>query len=218
MGMSMQLVKKDMVYLITSLKSVIIMGIVLALCLPFANIGFGIAMPALCTYLVVYSIMAYEERSKVMLLNISLPVTRKALCRAKYIEAFLFIIINTVLATVGTWVNYLVGEASYSGSFIELIEPLVVTMLVLGGIYIGVILPLIFHFGTTKAKLILMVTYIIIFVGASNIGKIDMSSVFGNMEVLLGSFGQIILILIAVGALIISYSISLRIFEKKDFA
>ena len=71
------LIKKNWIYLITSIKSALVSSILFCLFMPMWSIGFGVVMPALIGYILTYSIMAYEERSKVELMTAAMPVSRK---------------------------------------------------------------------------------------------------------------------------------------------
>lgn len=207
-----KLVKKDLTYLITSLKSTIVSIICLGLFLPMVGIGFGIAMPALVCYVGFYGILAYEERSKMHLLSATFPVTRREICLAKYMYALLIIVFAMILSLVGS----LIGSVANEGSYTLLDElPLYITLMAASAIiYIAVILPFVFKFGTIKARYALMIIYIFIFVFATNFNTVDMT----NVSQYIPQIGSKIMILWVVSIIcwLISIAISLKIWDKKD--
>lgn len=206
------LVKKDLTYLTTSLKSTVVSIIVLGLFLSMAGIGFAISMPAFICYIGFYSVLAYEERSKMQLLNAALPVTRKEICLAKYIFAFLMIVFAMMLALAGTLMGYM-AAGSTEALLTEL--PFYITLMGTGAlIYISVMLPCVFYFGTMKARYVMMGIYILTFVFATNLNHYKMSSITG----LLKGFGSPILLfwVAAIGGCLLSIAVSIRIWKKKD--
>ena len=64
-----QIIKKDFIYLTTSLKSTLVMMLIFSLFMPMANMAFACVMPALVCYLGFYSLIAYEERNKSNIFN-----------------------------------------------------------------------------------------------------------------------------------------------------
>lgn len=212
--MLMQLVKKDFIYLVVSLRIVVLFMILFALFLPMSNIGFACVMPALICYVGVYSTLAYEERNKTILLNATLPVSRRDICLAKYIQAVLIILITAILSLMGVFMG--VSTQVYSSDLVSNggLVSMILLMLGSGMIYSGLILPVIFRFGTVKARYILMLTYMVLFIGGSNdyiIQGLEKIIKLGNETVSMIGF-IVVVILFA-----ISYLSSLRIWETKEF-
>lgn len=207
-----QLIKKDFTYLMTSLKSLIGSIIVIGLFLPMVGIGFGIAMPAMVCYVGFYGILAYEERSKMQLLNAALPVTRKEICLAKYIYAFLIIGFAMILSLIGSLIS-----SAANGTVDTLLSEIPLYMTLMGVsalIYISIILPCVFYFGTIKARYMLMVIYILMFIVATQLNFHGVPNVLGTLT----HTGSMIVLLwgVGIGICLISIVISLRIWNKKD--
>ena len=207
-----QLVKKDLVYLATSLKSTLIMVITFAFCLPMINVGFGCIIPALVCYIGFYNTLAYEERNKMDILNLSLPVDRKAICLAKYIEVLIFIVGGCILSSLGMLLMQRTSIILLEGGIYGMIP----VMLAVALVYSAIIIPCVFYFGTLKARYVLLLFYVVIF----TLGNSLESTGFVNFINYIGRIGDgyvnLIGTLIALVLFILSYSISLRIWRYKE--
>jgi len=213
--MVVEMVKKDLLYLGTSLKTTIILMCIISLCLPMANISYACVMPALVCYIGFYSLMAYEERNKMHIFNISLPVDRKDICLSKYVEVLLYIIVSGVLALLGVKYAQVTSISSVHEIQINTVE-LITVMLSLGMVYSAVMLPAIFYFGTIKARYVLMLIYVFIFVGANSIKNDAIEKVLTKIMVVFNG-SLVLMFVIAAAVFIASYIISNRIWDKKEF-
>lgn len=209
-----ELVKKDIIFLVASLKSTLVSITLLALFLPLTRIGFGIAMPALVCYIGFYGVLAYEERSKMHLLNLALPVTRKEICLSKYVYAIGLVVFATILSSIGTGLGVMTTDGGEMSAFILKLPSYMVLMFAIAVIYLSVMMPCVFYWGTIKARYILMGIYVMIFIGASNMDLITLGKMSENFNGYLSGHG--ILLIVAVICFSISISISLRIWEKRD--
>lgn len=213
--MLLQTVKKDFIYLSTSLKTTLIIMLIFSLFMPMANMAFACVMPALVCYLGFYSLIAYEERNQSNIFNMSLPLTRREICLSKYIENIIFVIFSSLLACIGCWM-----AQQTTASEIEFIEfnmvSMLLSMLSIGLVYSAVMLPCIFYFGTVKARYALFATYMVIFILANTIKNSVLSEIMYKVTKVFG--GSLIFMLIsAVMVIWISYIISQRIWAKKEF-
>lgn len=209
-----ELVKKDIIFLVASLKSTLVSITLLAVFLPLTGIGFGIAMPALVCYIGFYGVLAYEERSKMHLLNLALPVTRKEICLSKYVYAIGLVIFATILSSIGTSIGVMITESGEMSEFISRLPGYMALMFAVAVIYLSVIIPCVFYWGTIKARYVLMGIYMMIFIGASNINLITMGKMGKSFNGYLSGHG--ILLIVATICFSVSISISLRIWEKRD--
>ena len=100
-----ELIKKDIIFLLSSLKSTVAIIICFSLFMSMINKAYGMVTPALACYIGFYSLMAYEERNKMDLVEFALPVSRQEICLSKYIEIVLFIIFSCICSTVGSLIN-----------------------------------------------------------------------------------------------------------------
>lgn len=211
-----KLVKKDIIFLVASLKSTLISIILLSLCLPLTGIGFGIAIPALVCYIGIYGILAYEERSKMNVLNLALPVTRKEICLSKYVYAVGLVVFTMIFATIGGGLGVVAKEAGELSAFVSRLPLYMALMFTIAIIYLSVIIPCVFYWGTIKARYVLMGVYIIIFIGASNINLLMIGAISESFNRYLSGHGVLLLIIVAAVCFFVSIAISLRIWEKKD--
>ena len=210
-----ELVKKDVIFLVTSLKSTLLAIIVLGLFLPLTGLGFGIAMPALVCYIGFYGVLAYEERSKMQLLDLALPVTRKEICLSKYVYALGLVIFSTLLSSLGSGLGILI-EGEKISEFIRALPLYMTLMVTIALIYLSVVMPCIFYWGTIKARYILMGIYILIFVAASSMNGVIMGKISESFNGYLSGCGILLVVMIAIICIAISIGISLRIWENKD--
>lgn len=211
-----ELVKKDIIFLVASLKSTLVSITLLALFLPLTGIGFGIAMPALVCYIGFYGVLAYEERSKMHLLNLALPVTRKEICLSKYVYAIGLVIFATILSSIGTGLGVMTAASGEMSEFILRLPGYMALMFAIAVIYLSVIIPCVFYWGTIKARYVLMGLYIVIFIGASNINMIILAKMGESFNRYLSGHGVLLLLIVAIICFSVSISISLRIWEKRD--
>lgn len=211
-----ELVKKDITFLVASLKSTLVSIILLALCLPLTGIGFGIAIPALVCYIGLYGILAYEERNKMHLLNLSLPVTRKEICLSKYIYAIGLVVFTMILSCIGSVFGVMATGKEELSAFISGLPLYMTLMFTIAIIYLSVIIPCVFYWGTIKARYVLLGLYMIIFVAASNINIMRMGTIGESLNRYLSGNGMLLLMVVTMICFFISISISLRIWEKKD--
>ncbi len=212
------LIKKNWIYLITSIKSALVTSIIFCLFMPMWSIGFGVAMPALIGYILTYSIMAYEERSKVELMTAAMPVSRKEMCTSRYIESIIYLIGGCIVAQIGLWFNFITQQHMVIEEILKMVPIMLAVTFLVGAIYHSVILPVIFYFGTIKARYYLMFSYVLIFVGAntiSNLGLVD-QGIVGYINKL-DDIMPILMTVIGMVIYYISYRISLNIWKKKDF-
>lgn len=211
MEMTMQLVKKDFIHLTHSLRSLLMSWSVICIFLPLVNLGIALAMPALGAYLIFFSMMSYEEKNKGNLLTSTLPVRRESMCMAQYIETFIYIVVGIIFSHIGLGLKGLVDPVKLS------LLVSVSWMFSIGLIYVSIILPCVFYFGTIKTKTVLVITYGAVFGGltALNIGA-NQKAVLTLQNMSSGVSGFMMLA-IAILIWITSYFISLRIFKNKDF-
>ena len=212
------LVKRSWIYLTTSIKSALVTSILFCLFMPMMSIGFGIVMPALLGYILIYSIMAYEERSKVELMTAAMPVSRKNMCTSRYIESIIYLIGGCAMSQIGLWVNFICQQHMLVGEILKTVPIILAITFLVGAVYNSIILPIIFYFGTIKARYYLMFSYLLIFVGANTITS--MGPIDQGIIVYINKLGRIMPILMLILGIIIyyiSYYISLNIWNKKDF-
>ena len=212
-----ELVKKDIIFLVASLKSTLLSIILLALCLPLTGIGFGIVTPALVCYVGFYGVLAYEERSKMHLLNLALPVTRKEICISRYVYAIGLVIFMTILSSIGSILGVAAIGKEDLREFVLSLPLYMILMFSIAILYLSVMIPCIFKWGTIKARYILMGIYVVILIGSGSInGVVATEKISESLNRYLSGHNMLLLIIGALICWVISLKISLKIWEKKD--
>lgn len=177
----------------------------------------------LSSLLLVYGLMllittaSYDEASHFNRYALTLPLTPKKLVQAKYLFALLLF---TVMVTLGILVG--AGMLAVLGAKAEMgYGELLASTCSISCIYlmtIVFILPCIYKFGVEKSRFLFVATYLLVFAGFALLFSID------NMKTWLSglsdrgflSIGAVFGALAVVG-LIVSYHISIRIVENKEW-
>ncbi|MCI8497005.1 MAG: ABC-2 transporter permease [Clostridiales bacterium] len=145
--------------------------------------------------------LAYDERAKWDKYALSMPVTRRQIVLSKYLLGFLLtaaaFVLNVVLQAVGKsenpWDIFLV--------------PLCLAGV--GLLFLSLLMPLLFKFGTEKARLLMLVLVAVPVAGAMLLSN-------NNIPLPDESVQTALLLLIPAGVLAISIVLSIRIYEKKE--
>lgn len=213
------LIKKDFIYLFTSLKRLILMAVIFAFIMPIGNINFSLVVPVMIAYLLTYGLFAYEEKNKMHLLNASLPVSRKEICLSKYLSVFMYIGAGLIITTIGTSISLSIQKAGGRQLTLSLIINIMALLLTTALIYHAVILPLLMYFGTIKIKYIMFIFYIggFMAIGALSGERRGMIATERFLEENLNYGESFILVLIGIILYVISYSISIHLYERKEF-
>ena len=191
------LIRKELMYLFRNLKftwiTTLILVLVFAVVYPGANLVACIIGP----YMLVYGVMAHEEQSHSDVLNYTLPVSRRELCRSKYLLGMIYTL-GVAIGVLGIFnVLYILIGAALT--------------------YTALIIPIIYKFGCIKMRMIMVLTYGVVFgisFSVTNILKEVIPQVSGEINFSL--MGGCILT-IGILAYVISYLISLNILRNKDY-
>lgn len=157
-----------------------------------------------------YSLLFYEEKSKMNYLIYSLPVTINQYILSKYIFALLNTIISIIISVVLTSIVKLLGYSDVASSMS--IYSIVLSMSIIGLFYITIVQPATLLLGSEKSRYILLFLAIIpvTFSGALiDIFSLITISISSNMIVILIALTLLLLLL---G----SYFITCNRFSKKE--
>ena len=209
------LILKDICNQLGQLKAFAMMLVIFIVC--FANSAEGtlIIMCAVYATVMVISNLAMDESCQWEIFALTMPVTRRQLVLAKYIVAIFYALLGIVVGTAATLIIRLLGFGSGDATFWELLQISVVGI-VIAAIFISLLLPVDFKYGVQKGRLVLF--GVAAFIGGGGVllsGKEEMLDGFfrrfsGTADGLF--FGALTLLL-----LLISFTISSRIMEKKEF-
>lgn len=209
----LNLILKDLLLL----KKYIFFGLayILIMIIAFQNLP-GTAMlsagTVAMTYILVVNSCAYDDKNKADLLLNSLPLSRCDVVLARYLSVFLFaslaIIFYAIIAGVNKFVGLPLKVSPITGEG-------VVGALLAASFMHSIYLPSYFKFGFIKARLVSFVLFFVVFFGAGTfINRIN--SIEGSLQVLPRQ-GNIIFLLVAMVLIIVSYFISLRSYNSRDF-
>ncbi len=153
--------------------------------------------------LMVINSVAYDERANTQKLMLASGISRKQLALSKYLFAL-------ILIAVMTAVNIEVV------AMIEGLTVAVITSLFMGLIgmtYVSALLPVIYKFGTEKARIYMMIGFLIPFAGVIALSPLMSLSGFELNEMLI----MCIVVLVCFVVIGISLILSFRIVERKDY-
>ena len=209
------LIIKDICNQLGQLKAFAMMLVIFIVC--FANSAEGtlIIMCAVYATVMVISNLAMDESCQWEIFALTMPVTRRQLVLAKYIVAIFYALLGIVVGTAATLITRLLGFGSGDATFWELLQISVVGI-VIAAIFISLLLPVDFKYGVQKGRLVLF--GVAAFIGGGGVllsGKEDMlDGFFSRFSGTVGGlfFGALTLLL-----LLIYFTISSRIMEKKEF-
>lgn len=164
--------------------------------------------PAMLGGLFSVSIMAYDEKSGWNSYAAILPCTRRMIVTEKYIFAVLFIIPIAVINSAAI----IAGEMMRGGSMAEA-GMIILTMLSVAIIFPSIMLPASLKFGVEKGRIIFYIVIVLISASFPVIFNIIGSD--GDTGPVVFSYGFQTFI-IAVVIMVLSWFISVRIYESKD--
>jgi hypothetical protein len=203
------LILKDLLNLKSTFKMLGVMMLFFAVVfLPQGN-GFIFGMIILMFAMMVVTTISYDDLAKWDAYALTMPVTRKEMVLSKYlVMAFL----NTLGAVLSLIVG-IVGSVIMRQSFDLEILAIIGSVYLVAFIFGSVIIPLIYKFGTEKARLMLFLcallpTALILLVEQFNVPL----PTTGNPWIYL-----FLLIAFSIVGVVLSYLISLKIYSQKEF-
>lgn len=207
------LIKKDFLLIKANLKSMVIIFIVYLILAFQGTFDVTFIIPLIGIMLFI-STFSYDDFNNWNSYAVTLPDGRKNVVRAKYIASIILtIILAAVALVIGIGISY---TKTNSINLNEIISSLMGTMLS-SVIIISLLYPIVFKFGATNGRIIL---FAVVF-GIAGIGTliaqfVDMTSII-NMINRLDSYSLIAIPIISVILIGISYLISNKIYQNKEF-
>lgn len=184
--------------------------------LEFLPISFVTSMVQLIIMMLPLSAFSYDELAKWDRYAFSLPLGRRAVAGARY----LFALLLSLFAALFGLVSCLVLSAFFHDP--NLVENcLTVTVsLALGLLYCDILLPLTYKLGPERARpyfYLVIFLPIILLVGASKLGMLDGLSFLEQIPEATAIAFALLLPLLPLLGMVVSYLISCRILERKEF-
>ncbi len=207
------LIKKDFLLIKANLKSMVIIFIVYLILAFQGTFDVTFIIPLIGIMLFI-STFSYDDFNNWNSYAVTLPDGRKNVIRAKYIASIILtIILAAVALAIGIGISY---TKTNSINLNEIISSLMGTMLS-NVIIISLLYPIVFKFGATNGRIILFaVVFGIAGIGALIAQFVDMTSII-NMINRLDSYSLIAIPIISAILLGISYLISNKIYQNKEF-
>lgn len=203
------LILKDLLNLKSTFKTLGIMIFFFAcIFIPQGN-GFIFGIIILMFAMMVVTTISYDDLAKWDAYAITMPVTRKEIVISKYL---IMVILNTLGAVLALIVGFVGTMIMGNGFSMEMLAIVAVTYLI-AYLFGSMIIPLIYKFGTEKARLMLILCALI---------PTALILLVEQMKVPLPSPDKpwtylILLIGLTITGLMLSFFISLKIYEKKEF-
>lgn len=173
----------------------------------FAGLQGGFLYTAMCTMMMVMltlTTFAYDQSDGWEAYVSALPVSRKTVVQSKYLFG--------ILTVVGSILLVMVSSVVFRGFQIEMVLNALQLQILLGVFFLSLNYPLILKFGFEKSRVwYILITFLLVGAGSA-LTSIASQTGFQN-TVLVSVFMGILVF----GLLVVSYFISLRIINRKEF-
>ena len=207
------LIKKDFLLIKANSKSMVIIFIVY-LMLAFQGIFDVTFIVPLIGIMLFISTFSYDDFNNWNSYAVTLPNGRKNVVRAQYRDS---IILTIILGAVALAISIGIGYAKTNNINLEEILSSLMGTILSNVIIISLLYPIVFKFGATNGRIILFaVVFGIAGIGALIAKFIDMPFII-NMINGLDSYSLIAIPIISILLLGISYLISNKIYQSKEF-
>ena len=207
------LIKKDFLLIKANLKSMVIIFIVYLILAFQGTFDVTFIVPLIGIMLFI-STFSYDDFNNWNSYAVTLPNGRKNVVRAKYIASIILTVVLGIGAlAIGIGISY---TKTNNINLDEIISSLMGTMLS-NFIIISLLYPIVFKFGATNGRIILFaVVFGIAGIGALIAQFVDTTPII-NMINRLDSYSLIAIPIISVILIGISYLISNKIYQNKEF-
>lgn len=176
-------------------------------------------MTILCSFFTI-STISYDEFDNGMAFLMTLPFKRKQYVQEKYLFGILCAVVADALSVLAAIV-YLFFMQSKSNWREAVIAGIV--MIGVSVLFLIVTIPIEIKFGAEKGRIAMFVVYGIIFLGVFIVGvmlekmNVDMDMLFAKIMQMTRSMLVLAVVLFLCAAGVISYFLSVRFIEKKEF-
>lgn len=207
------LIKKDFLLIKANLKSMIIIFIVY-LMLAFQGIFDATLIIPLIGIMLFISTFSYDDFNNWNSYAVTLPDGRKNVVKAKYVASIILIIILIILSLI---ISIVISYIKTNGINLEEITASLMGTVLSSVIIISLLYPIVFKFGATNGRIILFVlVFGIVGIITFITQFIDMTPVIDTVNIVDGC-AYIVIPIISVFLIAISYFISNKIYQNKEF-
>lgn len=203
------LILKDLLNLKGTFKTLGVMMLLFTVVFVPAGNDFIFGIIIVMLAMMVITTMSYDDLAKWDSYALTMPVTRKEMVLSKYLVLGILTISGAILSLIVGIMEIMIMGRSFSMEILAIIGVLLLIALVFGSL----MLPLIYKFGAEKARLMLILCILI---------PMGIIFILEKMNIPIPTDANpwiylLLLIGFTLGGLILSFVISLRIYEKKEF-
>ncbi|MBK5244575.1 MAG: ABC-2 transporter permease [Eubacteriaceae bacterium] len=203
------LILKDLLNLKGTFKTLGVMMLLFAVIFIPAGNNFVFGMIIFMFAMMVITTISYDDLAKWDAYALTMPVTRKEIVLSKYLVMGILNISGTIVALLIGIIGTMIMGRHFSMEILAIIGVIFLIALIFGSL----ILPLIYKFGAEKARLMLIICVLI---------PMGIFFLLAQMNVPIPTEGNpwiclLLLLGFTLGGLILSFLISLRLYEKKEF-
>ncbi len=205
--------KKDLAMMKSNLKLIGVLIVVYAIMGLMGEMDISFILPFM-SVMIMISTFSYDNYNQWDAYSISLPNGRKNSVKAKYVATILMILAISIITTILSFmISYMNTKTiPYEQILISMFGTIFGTLLVLTFMY-----PIIYKFGVEKARIgIFLIVFGLVMIGGFLSPYINLSWIVKVLS-FLEDYLIIILIIIAIMMVYLSYKISEKIFDKKEF-
>ena len=206
-------IKKDLAMIKGNMKVLVILFIVYVAMGFASEMNISFILPFM-SVMIMLSTFSYDDFNKWDAYAITLPDGRKNSVRAKYLTTFLIVLVVTILVMFfETMISYVHNNTiDFENVLLTVPITMLSTLLVEVMMY-----PAIYKWGIEKARIgIFGVVFGIEIVGSLLIKLIDFSKIASAFSIL-ENYGLLLFMIGTLLSLVISYKISLKIYQRKEF-
>lgn len=211
------LIVKDLLFLKGNSKTFIILFIAF-ICMSFSmkGMGFSFYLPFIAIMMCITT-FSYDEYNKWDIYSTSLPISRKKVVKAKYFFSFFALISSIILSFLVTSVVGLIQNTLE----VEALLPSIIYGFFSISIVLSLMYPLIYKLGVEKGRVAIFIVGLIIagIIGFVSVGvkNIPESFLTSSFMTFFTTYQYIFLTVLSFLFLYISYLISCKIYQKKEF-
>jgi hypothetical protein len=214
------LILKDFVNLKKNAKIMAVLAVFYGImALTMKDTGFFSAIFTMLFAILTLSLYSYDDMAKWDAFALTMPVSKENIVQGKYIMMLLLTFIGFAFSLLFSVFTHLSVK---SESLMSDIQNCGIAAAVVIFFY-SITIPIITKMGVEKARLIFFMVYFIPFLLATMLKKIANEGQFTIPKGVLGilntaaEYAYVIIPLVLAAALLISYKISVRIYQKKEF-
>ena len=201
------LMLKDLLNLRPMTKTLVVMFLIFGVIfIPMGNVMTVYFLLMIFAALLPMTSLSMDDMAKWDRYALTMPVTRKDIVRSKYLMTIMFFGVSIVISGIIAAVSYyLMPETATPFWFIVLVGAL-------GLFYGSLLFPLLYKFGSEKARYMMFVLMAVI--GILLVGWFALfgESLNGNLLIYI-----LITAVVSIAVFIASYFVSVRLYEKKEF-